>query len=154
MASQVAPSSRFRGLGLRVSFLLLALGIAILVGSAVVDVVSRATSPEATVRRYFSALQRGDIDGALECLAPDIRARERAFVVNGADNEYRVVGVAVHVPSVLDRLRGASARPSDVTIFLDIIPAVDGPEWQAAPRVPLVELNGRWYLGRAPLDSG
>jgi hypothetical protein len=106
---------------------------------------------ETVVRQYFTALERGDVDGALAALAPPVSDRDVAFVENGIGNRYRVTGVAVRQPSVMARLGGAPADPSEVTVFLDITQAVDDARWQAGPRVEVREIAGRWYLARPPL---
>jgi hypothetical protein len=38
----------------------------------------------------------------------------------------------------------------DATIFLDIVEP-DSFQWSATPRVPLTQLDGQWYLARAPI---
>jgi hypothetical protein len=138
-------------LGLLLTLSLLLLGGAIVVGSAIVDLRTRSTSPEATVRRYFGALGAGDVEAAVQSLSPAARARDAAFVESISGDVYRVTGIAVRSTSILDQLRGATAGPREVTIFLDITETGTGTRWQATPRVPLVEDAGRWYLARAPL---
>ena len=145
--------SRAARLGLPVSLGMLLVAILVIAVSAAEDVRGRSTGPEAVVRRYFAALQQSDVDAALDQIAPAARALDAGFVENGAGNEYRVVGTAVRTPSIIDRLQGAPSSPQDVTIFLDVTEAVSGDQWQATPRVPLVEQGGRWYLARAPLAA-
>ena len=138
-------------LGLPLALLLLFFGGLIVAASAFVDLRTRSISPEATVRRYFAALQEGDVDSALQELAPAARSQDASFAEAIAGNEYRVVGVAVRSTSLLDQIQGAPPGPKEVTIFLDITETVSGDHWQATPRVSLVASSGRWYLGRAPL---
>ena len=137
--------------GLMVGLLLLALTAAVSLLAAVLDPPRRASSPEAVVRSYFSALELGDADAALMQLAPSARGRWVDFVKNGLHNNYRVLGIAVRQTSIVDRLRGAATGPQDVTTFVEVTLAAGGEQWRAGPRVPLVGENGRWYLGRPPL---
>ncbi len=103
------------------------------------------------MRRYFTALEGGDVPGALSTLAPPVSDRDVAFVENGLGNRYRITGIAVRQPSLLARFVGAPAAPTEVTVFLDITQAVDDVRWQAGPRVMVREIDGRWYLARPPL---
>jgi hypothetical protein len=103
------------------------------------------------VRRYFAALEAGDVDAALAQLAPPMQTRDVAFVENGVGNRYHIAGIAVQEPSLLARLGGQPAGPTDVTVFLDITQAIDQVRWQAGPRIPVREIDGRWYLARPPL---
>lgn len=136
---------------LSVALSLLALALALVVAGAIGDLLGRSTGPETVAKRYFAALEASDVQGALEELEPNARSRWVAFVENGVANEYRVVGIAVRRPSLLDRLSGVLPEPTHVTIFLDITQAVDGARWQATPRVPLAHVGGRWYLAHPPL---
>lgn len=140
-----------RRFGLTGALALLALAALIVGVAAVFDVANRAASPERVVRRYFSALEAGDVEGALQEIVPSGRPAATSFVENGAGNHYRITGIAVEQTSLLDRLRGQSAGPREVTIFLDITQSLDGVRWQAGPRVPLVEAGGRWYVAWPPL---
>ncbi len=115
------------------------------------DLRSRPASVEGVVRRYFAALEAGDVDGALAELAPPITDLDVAFVENVVGNRYHVVGVAVREPSLLARLGGAAPGPAEVTVFLDITQAADETRWQAGPRVGVREIDGRWFLARPPL---
>ena len=136
---------------LRAALGLLALASALVVLGAIVDLRERSTGPEMVARRYFAALEASDVEAALVEIEPGARTRWASFVENGVANEYRVVGIAVRQPSLLDRLGGAPAEPTDVTIFLDITQAVDGVRWQATPQVPLLRIHRRWYLAHPPL---
>lgn len=138
-------------LGLPSAWALLAVAALLLTINGAADLLGRAASPEATVRRYFAALEADDVDAALDAIDPTVRPAWTPFVENGVRNEYRIVGIAVRHPSVLAQLRGDPAGPRELTVFLDITQAVDGARWQAGPRVPIVLIAGRWYLGRPPL---
>ena len=134
------------------SLALIALLVGIVASAAVADYIGRDTAPERMVRRYFAALEAGDAARALDQIAPATREQWSGFVGNGVLNTYRMSGIAVEVPSVQSRLAGSdSRRPRAVTVFLDITQWVDGVRWQAAPRVPLVQVEGRWYLQHPPL---
>jgi hypothetical protein len=141
----------FVRLGLILSFALLAVAGAIVFLAAVQDVQGRGSAPEVVVRSYFMALEDGDLDAALQMIEPTARATSADFVANLLGNDYQVLGVAVRQASILDRLRGEPTGPRDATIFLAITQAVDGFRWEAAPRVPLVWRDERWYLARPPL---
>jgi hypothetical protein len=121
----------------------------ILVGMAA-DVRGRATSPDTLARSYFTALEQGDVDGALATLPPDSRARWTSFVENIAGNEFRVSGIATRWPSLLERAAGAPSGPRDVTVFVAITP-VDDERWEATPRVPITTVAGKPYLAWPPL---
>jgi hypothetical protein len=121
--------------------------------SAWSDLRGRATNPEATVRTYFAALERGDADAALAMLPETSREQWRPFVENSLLNEYRIAGIAVRTTSLLDRMRGAPPGAQDVTVFLEITQYVDGVRWQAGPRVPLVPAGARWLLAYPPLSD-
>jgi len=138
--------------GLVLAVVLLILCGAIVVVAAGQDLRARDSSVEAVARGYFAALQRGDLDAALLAIQPPARASSVAFVANLLGNEYRVQGVAVHEPALLDRLRGVPAGPQDVTVFIDVTEAASGARWQAGPKVPVVEEGGRLYLARPPLS--
>jgi hypothetical protein len=137
--------------------IVLSLALAALLGAivglgAVADYLGRDSSPERVVRRYFAELEAGDASAALDELDPSARQRWSDFVENGILNTYRINGIAVRVTSIQGGLAGNDIlRPREVTIFLDITEWVDGAHWQASPRAPLVQVDGRWYLGRPPL---
>ena len=118
----------------------------VLVGLAIlgVEVINRpAAAVEASVRRYAMAVSNADLDAAMAEIAPDQRDASSDFVKNQLGNIYDVTGVAVRANSIL-------GRPSDVTTDLDVNRAYPDQYYQAAPREPVEEVGGRWYLG-APL---
>ena len=121
--------------------------------SAWSDLRGRAINPEATVRTYFAALERGDADAALATLPETSREQWRPFVENSLHNEYRIDGIAVRTTSLVNRLSGAPGGAQDVTVFLEITQFVDGVRWHAGPRVPLVQAGGRWLLAYPPLSD-
>jgi hypothetical protein len=135
--------------GLSLALLVVLAGI---VGiAAIADLHGRAASPETVVRGYFEALEAGDAAGALARIDPARREEWRDFVENGVLNEYRISGIAVRQPSLLARARVEPSAPREVTVFLDITAWASGARWEASPRTPLVQREGRWYLSRPPL---
>jgi hypothetical protein len=97
---------------------------------------------EASVRRYATAVSNADLDAALAEIAPPQRAHWQDWVRSQLGNVYDVRGIAVRSPSLLQ-------SPSEVTAVLDV--NRDYPEfYQPAARVPVEEVDGRWYLA-APL---
>jgi len=114
---------------------------------------SRATSPETTVRAYFSALELGDEGAALGAIEPSSRATWQPFIANGLWNSYRVEGIAVHETSLLQQLGGQDPGPKDATIFVRVTEWADGATWLGTPRVALVKRSDGdgWFLARPPL---
>jgi len=98
---------------------------------------------EASVRRYTSAIAAEDLDAAMAEIAPGERAHWNQWVQGQLGNEYDVTGVAVRAPWLL-------ARPTDVTVDLDVNREYPDEFYQATPRVTVQEVDGRWYLS-APL---
>ncbi len=137
--------------GLVLALALLVLSAVIVAVAAAFELRARDSSPEAVVRVYFQALERGDLDAALSAIDPAVRQSSTTFVANLLNNEYRIQGIAVRQSSILGRLRGEPAGPREVTVFLAITQTVDGVRWEASPRVPLTEADGRWFLARPPL---
>jgi hypothetical protein len=138
--------------GLGLALALLVVSGAIVAIAAVQDLRARDSSVETLARGYFAALERGDLDAALSAIQPAARGPAAAFVANLLGNEYRVQGVAVREPSVLDRLPGAPVGPLEVTVFVNVIEAASGARWQAGPTVPVVTEGGLPYLAKAPLS--
>jgi len=98
---------------------------------------------ETGVRRYATAVTNADVDAAMAEIAPEQRAAWRDFVRNQLGNVYDVTGVAVRANSLL-------GRPTEVTADMDVNRAYPDQFYQAAPRVSVEEVDGRWYL-TAPL---
>jgi hypothetical protein len=125
----------------RLSLVLLALAAASIVGVEAWDRPDAAV--EASVRRYATAVSSSDLDAAMAEIAPQQRPRWRDWVQSQLGNVYDVTGIAVRAPWLL-------ARPTDVTVDLDINREFEDEFYQATPRVGLEEVDGRWYLA-APL---
>lgn len=118
----------------------------VLVGLAVLGVQAvdrRASAVESAVRRYSSAVSSSDPDGALAEIAPAQRDRWRNWIAGQLGNVYEVRGIAV-------RARSVFGAPYEVTVAMDVNRDYPGEFYQPTPRVPVVEDNGREYLG-APL---
>jgi hypothetical protein len=120
---------------------LVALGVLAVVGVEAWDRPESAV--EAGVRRYAIAVSSSDLDGAMAEIAPEQRPRWKAWVQSQLGNVYDVTGIAVRAPWLL-------ARPTDVTVDIDINREFEDEFYQATPRVALEEVDGRWYLA-APL---
>jgi hypothetical protein len=135
---------------LGIALALLTINCLVVAANAAVDIAARGQSPESVVHRYFAALEQDEVEGALAEIDPESRARWSDFVANGAGNSYRLEGTAIRRASLVDRVMGRST-PSEATSFVHITQAVDGAEWSAGPRVPLVRRDGRWFMGRPPL---
>jgi hypothetical protein len=124
------------------------IGMAI-VGIQVLDRSGAAV--ESSVRRYAAAISSADLDAAMAEIAPDQRAAWRGWVAGQLGNVYDVRGIAVRSPSLLSRLLASpDAGGYEVTVIMDV--DRDFPEqfFQPTTRVPLSQVDGRWYLA-APL---
>ena len=154
MNRQLSQSLRGWPVPMAAAFVLLGVTALVVAVGALQYLATRGSSPEFVVRQYFQALERGDVETALAQIEPRARAPAQRFVENNVRNRYAITGIAVQQPSLLARIRGQGNGAHSVTVFLDITQAVGGERWQAAPKVPLVEADGRWYLGAAPLREG
>ena len=120
-----------------------------LVGLAIVlvQVLDRPEfAVEASIRRYAQAVSNGDLDGAMAEIAPDQRDQWREFVSTQVGNLYEVRGIAVRAPSLL-------ARPTEVTVNLDVNRGVPSDFFQPTARVPVEQFDGAWYLAAPPLAN-
>ena len=129
--------------------LLLALVAAIL-GIQVGD--RPAGQVDSSVRRYAEAVTRGDLDAAINEIAPPERARWRDWIAGQLGNIYDVRGVAVRAPALL--ARGVPSAPSEVTVALDVDRGYPNEFYQPTTRVPLEQVGGRWYLAEPLLAPG
>jgi hypothetical protein len=125
--------------------LVASVGVAI-VGVQVLD--RPAGQVDGSVRRYALAVGAGDLEAAVQEIAPPERDRWRAWINGQLGNIYDVRGVAVRSPSLLERLtaRAASSAPSEVTVALDVNRGYPDEFYQPTTRVPLEQVDGRWYL--------
>jgi hypothetical protein len=110
---------------------------------------ARRRGPEAAVRAYLAAVERSDLEAALETVAPEARAALRERVENQLGSRYRVEVLALGNPSLLARALGAPAGSAEATVLAEITPA-SGERWKSTTVVELVNRDGRWLLLDAP----
>ena len=129
------------------------LGALAVLGGGVADVRGRASSPEAPLRTYLAAVSNEDLGAALLEVAPEARVEAEPFIAEQLGNAYRVLGIGVRQPSLLDRLlhRAAPDQAVLITVQLDIT-LTTGETWRATTHVPVVREPDGWYLARAPLQ--
>jgi hypothetical protein len=139
--------------GLLVVAVLWLLGAAQVGAGAVADWRGRASGPEAPLRTYLAAVTAEDLDAALLEIAPAARSGAAPFVAEQLGNEYRVLGLGVRQPSILNRLVGGGpARDTALaTVQLRIV-LTTGEEWSTTTHVPLTREDTGWYLARPPLQ--
>jgi hypothetical protein len=126
--------------------------IVVLVGT-LLDVRGRASGPEAPLRTYLAAVTDEDLHAALLEIAPSARARAAPFVAEQLGNAYRIRGIGVRQPSLLDRLLGRAGSPDHVLITVQLdITLLSGEQWRATTHVPVVREPDGWYLAHAPLQ--
>jgi hypothetical protein len=147
------PSLRALPRGLLAVVVLWLLGAALVGAGAVTDWRGRSSGPEAPLRTYLAAVTAEDLDAALLEIAPDARASAAPFVAEQLGNEYRVLGLGVRRPSILDRLVGGgpAADTALATVQLRIV-LTTGEQWSTTAHVPLTLEDTGWYLARPPLQ--
>jgi hypothetical protein len=148
----VTYGDRLRGRPLVAALaLLLTAAVVVLVG-AWIDRGARASGAESPMVAYASAVERGDLDGALQQLMPELRDRSRSFVAWQMGNRYSILESAVRTASLQDSLLGrADGKRAVVVVVMD----VDGkgnPRWRATEDLPVQMVEGRWYLAKTPLE--
>lgn len=75
------------------------------------------------------------------------------WIAGQLGNVYEIRGTAVRFPSLLDRLTsGAPAKPYEVTVVMDVNRAFPNEFYQPTTRVPVSEVDGRWYISRPLLQ--
>jgi hypothetical protein len=116
--------------------------------SLAVQVADRGPAQvDASVRRYATAVSTSNLDAALAEIAPPERARWRDWIAGQLGNVYEVRGVAVRAPSLVDRaLRHADGAPSEVSVALDVNRGYPDEFYQPTTRLPVEQVDGRWYL--------
>jgi hypothetical protein len=130
------------------------LALALLALCAVVAVVgpvleARRRAPEQTVRAYLAAVERQDLEGALETLASEAREPERDQVELQLGSRYAILVLALGAPSIADRALGASPDAAHATVLAEVTP-VSGERWRSTTVVRMVSRDGVWYLLSAP----
>ncbi len=129
------------------------LAAAIVASSGLRDFAARASAPEAPLRTYLAAVMGEDLDAALLEIAPAARAKAAPFVAEQLGNGYRVLGIGVRQPSLLDRLFGRARSPDAalITVQLDVM-LHTGETWRTTTHVRVVREPDGWYLARPPLQ--
>jgi len=119
----------------------------------VFGLVARAdTAIAGSVRRYAAGLSSSNLDAALAEIAPSHREMWRDWISGQLGNVYDVRGVAVRSPSLLQRARGVEAGGAyEVSIVLDVNREYPTFYFQPTPRVPVEQVDARWYLSQPPL---
>jgi hypothetical protein len=110
---------------------------------------SRQRAPEQTVRAYLAAVERQDLDGALEMLVHEAREPEHDRVELQLGSRYAIQVLALGGPSVVDRVLGASPEAAHATVLAEVTP-VSGERWRSTTVVQMVSRGGVWYLLSAP----
>ncbi len=123
--------------------------------AASIQVLDRAgASVEGSVRRYALAVSSGDLDAALAEIAPDQRVKWTDWVRSQLGNVYDVRGIAVHSPSVLQRVvLNVPGGLTEVTAVLDVNRDYPDDFYQPTARVPVEDFQGRWYLAKPLLAN-
>jgi hypothetical protein len=134
-------------IALRLALGLLAVAALVALLGPVWEAGQRGAEP--VVRTYLAAVERGDLEGALETIAPEARAALRERVENQLGSRYRVEVLALASPSLLARARGAPATTAEATVLAEVTP-VSGEPWKSTTVVELLNRDGRWLLLGAP----
>jgi hypothetical protein len=119
--------------------------------------VARAdTAIASSVRRYAAAVGASNLEAAIAEITPSQRDMWRDWISGQLGNVYEVRGVAARSPSLLQRARGAGVGGAyEVSIVLDVNRDYPTFYFQPTPRVPVEQVDGRWYLSQPPLaDRG
>jgi len=117
------------------------------------DRSARAEGPESPLNTYATALGRGDLAGAIDQLAPDVRSQSLPFVQMQLGNRYTILESAVRGPSLLDRWWGRSTDDISVAATIEVQEAQTGnPPWRITDEFPVEQIAGRWYLLKPPLE--
>jgi len=125
--------------------LLLALASVLVVLGPLVETRQRA--PEGIARAYLSAVESGDLEGALATIDPDQREAQRERIAWQVRNRYAIVTLVLGRPSTVDTLSGHASPAAWVTVLADVT-GVAGDRWRSTSTAPLVQRDGVWYLAR------
>jgi hypothetical protein len=131
----------------RVTAVLLAITAAIACIGPLIE--SGGRSAETVARSYLASVEREDLNGALETLAPELRPALRGRVELQLGTRYEVQALVLGGPSALDRLRGWSADRAWVGLAARVTP-VSGERWSSTGVVALVRRDDQWYLADPP----
>ncbi len=130
---------------------LVAVVIVIVVLGFLSDRETRARGPESPVIAYASAVERSDLQQALDQLAPNIRQRSTSFVQWQLGNRYTILDSAVRGQPLLDRILNRPAGQTEVVVTVKIKES-NGTTWQTTEGWPVAFIDGRWFLQRPPLQ--
>lgn len=114
------------------------------------DRVGRSGGPEAPLLAYVAALGHGNLDEALDQLAPEARDESASFVAWQLGNRYTIVESAVRSESLLGRLARSGNTHTRVVVMMEIQEG-GGALWRATEELPVESILGRWYLLKPPL---
>ena len=120
---------------------------------AFTDRGSRSAGPEAAVMAYAAAVERSDLDGALEQLVPAIREPSASWVAWQMGNSYRILESSVRTSPLSDRLLGRAGTDSAVVVVEMEIEGKGNPIWRTVVEVPARLVDGKWLLARPPLEG-
>ena len=98
---------------------------------------------EQSVRRYATAVSNAELDAAMAEIAPDQRSKWVDWVRSQLGNVYVVRGIAARSPSLFPNGRRG---PFEVTAVLDVNRDYPDEFYQPTAKVPVKEVDGRWYL--------
>lgn len=130
------------------------LAVGLLAVGALLSVVgpiweARRRGPETAVRAYLAAVERGEVDAALETISPERRAALAERVALQRTSTYQVAVLALGTPSVLARAGGADGAIARATLHA-VVTNANGDRYPTTSTVDLVEHGGRWYLLEPP----
>ncbi|HEY8476000.1 MAG TPA: hypothetical protein VIN09_03925 [Chloroflexota bacterium] len=137
-----------------VNLLLLAcVGLAVAAGFAL-DRRGGPADPEVPLRTYFAALERRDLDQALDQVVPEIRASVRATVANQLGHRHVLRGIGVRGPSLLDALTAPDPAGPPRRFATAILEITNhrGDRWIATARSSLHWNGERWLLEQVPVE--
>lgn len=101
----------------------------------------------ASVERYAHAMAALDLPAAREEIAPAARVEWDWFLAEQLGNIYEVQSISIRSPSLLDQwLHGDPPMPFEATVRLDVNRGYPDFFYQPTTRVPLRQVDGRWYL--------
>jgi len=127
------------------------LGLSLLALASVLVVLgplleTRQRAPEGIARAYLSAVESGDLEGALATIDPEQREAQRERIAWQVRNRYQIVTLVLGRPSP-DALAGRESPAAWVTVLADVT-GVAGDRWRSTSTAPLVQRDGVWYLAR------
>lgn len=128
-----------------------ALAATIVVVGAWLDRDTRPRGPESPLFAYAAAIEREDLEGALDQLVPLARTEAAPFVAWEMGNRYTVLESAVRTGSLLDRLAGGETPQTRLVVTIEIESKGIG-SWRANEELAVERIGDRWYLQKPPLQ--